>query len=133
PGGGEHELATGRITGPDPLGPFGDGAAAAVLRTDGFPHTADLMVNSACDPLTGAVHAFEEQAGSHGGLGGPQSRPFLLHPAELPVPGGAVTGAESLHAVFRDWLAGRPARPAGGLVPRAREEAAGSVAGPGPG
>ena len=42
------------------------------------------------DPGSGAVHAFEEQAGSHGGLGGPQSRPFLLHPGRTPaVPGAA--------------------------------------------
>ena len=27
--------------------------------------------------------AFEELVGSHGGMGGPQNRPFLLHPAEL--------------------------------------------------
>ena len=106
---GSRELATGRVVGSDPLAPFGDGAAAAVLRADGFPHTADLMINSACDPFAGTVHAFEEQAGSHGGLGGPQTRPFLLHPAELPVPPGPLVGAESLHRLFRGWLTPRPA------------------------
>jgi uncharacterized membrane protein YvlD (DUF360 family) len=104
PDGAQLELATGRIKGDDPLAPFGDGAADAVLRADGFPHTADLMVNSACDPRTGTVHAFEEQAGSHGGLGGPQSRPFLLSPLELPLPSAPLAGAESLHAVLRTWL-----------------------------
>jgi uncharacterized membrane protein YvlD (DUF360 family) len=103
--GGEHELASGRVRGDDPLACFGPGAAEAVLRADGFPHTADLMINSAVDPLTGSVHAFEEQAGSHGGLGGAQSHPFLLAPVELPLPGEPVVGAESLHAVFRGWLA----------------------------
>jgi uncharacterized membrane protein YvlD (DUF360 family) len=111
PGGGEHELATGRVKGPDPLAPFGDGAAAAVLRADAFPHTADLMINSACDPRAGTVHAFEEQAGSHGGLGGPQSHPFLLHPVELPVPDALLTGAEALHTLFGGWLTPAPARP----------------------
>jgi uncharacterized membrane protein YvlD (DUF360 family) len=111
-GGGVRELATGRVSGPDPLAPFGPGAAAAVLRADGFPHTADLMVNSAVDPRTGAVHAFEEQAGSHGGLGGPQSHPFLLSPADLPLPAPPLVGAESLHALFHGWLRhGRPAPP----------------------
>lgn len=104
PGGSEHELATGRVTGRDPLAWFGPDAAAAVLRADSFAHTADLMVNSAVDPLSGAVHAFEEQAGSHGGLGGPQSRPFLLAPAELPLPAEPIVGAETLHTVFRTWL-----------------------------
>ncbi|MEC3997941.1 phage holin family protein [Actinacidiphila sp. DG2A-62] len=111
--GGEHEPATGRVRQPDPLAPFGPGAAAAVLRADAFPHTADLMVNSAVDPATGAVHAFEEQAGSHGGLGGPQSRPFLLHPAELAVGEEPLVGAEALHGLFRGWLArATPDRPA---------------------
>ncbi|MEU3462182.1 phage holin family protein [Streptomyces sp. NPDC006733] len=103
-GGAEHELDTGRIRGADPLAPFGRGAAETVRRTDGFPHVADVMVNSSYDPATGAVHAFEQQAGSHGGLGGDQSRPFLLFPCTLPEPQGPLTGAESLHDVLRGWL-----------------------------
>jgi uncharacterized membrane protein YvlD (DUF360 family) len=104
--GAEHQLETGRITGADPLAPFGEGAAEAVLRTHRFPHAADIMVNSACDPVTGAVHAFEEQIGSHGGLGGDQSRPFLLYPVELEpgVPDGGLVGAEAVHRLLRDWL-----------------------------
>ncbi|GFE13092.1 membrane protein [Streptomyces glebosus] len=108
PAGAEHHLDTGHLIGADPLAPFGDGAADAVRRTDSFPHVADLMVNSACDPATGAVHAFEEQIGSHGGLGGAQSHPFLLWPAELtpPAPDGEpLTGAEQVHRVLRRWLA----------------------------
>ncbi|WP_413966514.1 alkaline phosphatase family protein [Actinacidiphila polyblastidii] len=108
PDGGTHELASGLVTGPDPLAPFGPGAVDAVLRADAFRHTADLMINSTVHPLTGAVHAFEEQAGSHGGLGGPQSRPFLLAPVELPLRDEPLVGAEALHTLFREWLA--PAR-----------------------
>ena len=37
-------------------------------------------------PTTGDVHAFEEQIGSHGGLGGEQSQPFLLSPLDLSAP-----------------------------------------------
>ncbi|WP_246102855.1 phage holin family protein [Streptomyces piniterrae] len=107
PAGAEHRLDSGRIIGTDPLAPFGEGAADAVRRTDRFPHTADLMVNSAYDPVTGAVHAFEEQIGSHGGLGGAQNRPFLLWPMELTPPtadGELLTGAEQVHRVLRRWL-----------------------------
>ncbi|MGW7247437.1 phage holin family protein [Streptomyces decoyicus] len=107
PSGAEHHLDTDHVTGTDPLAPFGAGAAEAVRRTDRFPHTADLMVNSACDPTTGAVHAFEEQIGSHGGLGGAQSHPFLLWPVELTPPtpdDGPLTGAEQVHRVLRRWL-----------------------------
>ena len=57
-----------------------------VARTDGFPHCADIMVNSLWDPQTDEVAAFEELVGSHGGLGGEQTRPFLLYPADLPAP-----------------------------------------------
>ncbi|MFE2430468.1 phage holin family protein [Streptomyces sp. NPDC059373] len=106
-GGAEHELDTGHVTGTDPLIPFGPGAAAAVRRTAGFPHAADIMVNSACDPATGAVHAFEEQVGSHGGLGGDQNRAFLMHPYALEGPEERLVGAEAVHAVLRGWLADR--------------------------
>ncbi|MCX5175792.1 phage holin family protein [Streptomyces virginiae] len=86
------------------LAPFGPGAAEAVRRTDTFPHVADVMVNSAYDPRTGTVHAFEEQIGSHGGLGGEQGHPFLMWPAELSDPGEELTGAEAVHTVLRRWL-----------------------------
>ncbi|MBB5937374.1 phage holin family protein [Streptomyces zagrosensis] len=105
--GSEHHLTTGRVIGTSPLAPFGPGAAQAVLRVDGFPHVADIMVNSAYDPGTGEVHAFEEQIGSHGGLGGEQGRPFLLWPNELspPVAAGAeLVGAEQVHQVLSRWL-----------------------------
>ncbi|MFI2758527.1 phage holin family protein [Streptomyces echinatus] len=90
-----------------PLARFGPGAADAVRRTHSFPHTADIMVNSAHDPADGEVLAFEEQIGSHGGLGGAQSRPFLLSPRELSPPaedGAEPAGAEHVHRVLRRWL-----------------------------
>ncbi|MEV6804934.1 phage holin family protein [Streptomyces sp. NPDC051132] len=92
---------------PGPLARFGPGAADAVRRTHAFPHTADIMVNSAYEPADGEVLAFEEQIGSHGGLGGAQSRPFLLAPADLSAPaadGREPAGAEQVHAVLRRWL-----------------------------
>ncbi len=92
---------------PGPLAPFGPGAADAVRRTHSFPHTADIMVNSFHDPVDGEVLAFEEQIGSHGGLGGAQSRAFLLSPVVLSAPtrdGAEITGAEAVHRVLRRWL-----------------------------
>ncbi|MFD9793571.1 phage holin family protein [Streptomyces sp. NPDC059070] len=97
------ELADGE----GPLAGFAPGAADAVRRTDTFPHAADVMVNSMYDPATGAVHAFEEQIGSHGGLGGEQGRPFLLSPLDLSAPvadGAELVGAEQVHRVLRRWL-----------------------------
>ncbi|MET7888857.1 alkaline phosphatase family protein [Streptomyces avermitilis] len=92
---------------PGPLADFGPGAADAVRRTHSFPHTADIMVNSWYDPAEGEVLAFEEQIGSHGGLGGAQGRPFLLSPVAFSAPvddGADLVGAEHLHRVFRRWL-----------------------------
>src|SRR5207245_11467284 len=92
---GMHYLDTGRIEGVDPLRPFGVNAASHVKRTDGFEHVADLMVNSAYDPDTDEVFAFEEMVGSHGGLGGPQSFPFVPLPRGRSTPDRTVVGAEA--------------------------------------
>ncbi|WP_189939006.1 phage holin family protein [Streptomyces sulfonofaciens] len=117
---------------PGPLAVFGPGAAAAVRRTHAFPHTADIMVNSRYDPQAGEVLAFEEQIGSHGGLGGAQSRPFLLSPLVLSDPvgeGASLVGAERVHLVLRRWLAeaggsGDAAKGAVGGLPRRRGDGA---------
>lgn len=104
--GGTHFLDDDRVTGEDPLLPFGPNAADHLRRTDGFPHCADLMLNSTYWPEFGEVAAFEELVGSHGGMGGTQSFPFVLHPAELEWPAEEVVGAEAVHRIFRGWLAG---------------------------
>jgi uncharacterized membrane protein YvlD (DUF360 family) len=101
---GEHRLDEGRVEGEDPLAPFGPNAAAHVRRTDGFAHCPDLLVNAAYSPDTEEVAAFEELVGSHGGLGGSQSLPFVLFPVDLPYPDEPVVGAERLHQVLRGWL-----------------------------
>ncbi|MFI5684250.1 phage holin family protein [Streptomyces sp. NPDC051636] len=102
------EIPLDRLDGePGPLAVFGPGAADAVRRTHSFPHTADIMVNSFHDPADGEVLAFEEQIGSHGGLGGAQARPFLLSPLTLSPPvddGEDLAGAEHVHRVLRRWL-----------------------------
>ncbi|ASQ97721.1 phage holin family protein [Streptomyces sp. 11-1-2] len=105
--GAEHRLDTGEVFGASPLTVFGPGAEVAVRRTAHFRNTPDIMVNSAYDPAPGTVHAFEEQIGSHGGLGGEQGHPFLLWPAELTPPvaaGEELVGAERVHRVLRRWL-----------------------------
>lgn len=102
---GVHYLDRGAVEGVDPLAPFGENAVRHVKRSDGFAHVADLMINSAYDPDTDEVFAFEEMVGSHGGLGGPQSFPFVLIPREWSAPDQKVIGAEALHRWMRRWLA----------------------------
>ena len=83
---GVHYLDEERVEGEDPLAPFGPNAAAHVRRTDGFPHCPDVLVNAAFSPATEEVAAFEELVGSHGGMGGSQSFPFVLFPNALAYP-----------------------------------------------
>ena len=101
-----------RVEGEDPLAPFPPNAAAHLRRTDGFEHVADIMVNSFYDPELEQGCAFEELISFHGGLGGPQTRPFLFSPVELPIPLEPILGAAEVHAVLSGWrrmLEGEPA------------------------
>ena len=79
-------LDQGRVEGEDPVEPYGARAADHVRRTNGFPHCPDLVVNSTYWREIDEVAAFEELVGSHGGMGGTQSFPFVLHPAGLEFP-----------------------------------------------
>jgi uncharacterized membrane protein YvlD (DUF360 family) len=100
---GTHYLADGRIEGEDPLANFSPHAPRHLRRTDGFEHVADIMVGSFYDPAFEEGCAFEELISFHGGIGGPQTRPFILHPAELEVPSGPILGAASVHGILVEW------------------------------
>ena len=81
---GERHLESDRVVGEDPLAAFSSTAATHLLRTDRFPHVADLMIGSFYDPVLDEGCAFEELISFHGGLGGPQTQPFILYPPGLP-------------------------------------------------
>jgi uncharacterized membrane protein YvlD (DUF360 family) len=100
---GARYLADGRVEGEDPLAAFPPNAARHLLRTDGFAHVADLMVGSFYDPELEEGCAFEELISFHGGLGGPQTRPFILHPVGLPLPEGEIVGAAAVHGILLGW------------------------------
>ena len=100
---GVRYLADGRVEGEDPLAHFSANAPAHLRRTDGFPHVADIMVGSFYDPDLDEACAFEELISFHGGLGGPQTRPFVLHPVELPSPTEPVVGAVAVHTLLTGW------------------------------
>jgi uncharacterized membrane protein YvlD (DUF360 family) len=100
---GTRYLADDAVEGDDPLAPFAPSAADHLRRTDGFEHVADIMVNSFYDADVEQGCAFEELISFHGGLGGPQTQPFILHPVILPMPDEPVVGAASVHAVLAGW------------------------------
>ena len=100
---GTHYLAEGRVDGDDPLAAFSANAPQHLLRTDGFEHVADIMVGSFYDPELDEGCAFEELISFHGGIGGTQTRPFILYPAALPLPGEPIVGAAAVHDLLSDW------------------------------
>jgi uncharacterized membrane protein YvlD (DUF360 family) len=100
---GARYLDDGRVEGEDPLAAFSPTASRHLLRTDGFAHVADIMVGSFYDPVLDQGCAFEELISFHGGLGGPQTRPFVLSPARLPLPAEPIIGAAAVHDLLRSW------------------------------
>jgi hypothetical protein len=109
---GAHYLAEGRIEGEDPLASFSPNAPRHLRRTDGFPHVADIMVGSFYDPDLDEGCAFEELISFHGGLGGLQTRPFILYPERFSLPAEPIIGAAAVHGVLTGWrqlLQGAPA------------------------
>ena len=73
-------------------------------RTDGFPDAPDILVNSFYKAETNEVAAFEELIGSHGGLGGFQTQPFVLFPVEWHVEEDDLVGAALTAHAFQSSI-----------------------------
>lgn len=101
---GRRIVDTGEVEGDDPLEPFGPGAVAMVGRAAGYATAGDVMVNSMYDAERDEVAAFEHQVSSHGGLGGPQTRPFVIYPADVSDPTELIEGPSALHRVLKGWM-----------------------------
>lgn len=115
--GGVYVLDKDEVIGANPLEAYGPNAARHLRRTDGFDNAPDILVNSAVDEKTGEVFAFEELVGSHGGLGGPQTRPFLLYPASLEPGAIDLVGAEAVYRQLTQWMQRAEVGATEGLVP----------------
>ena len=102
---GAHYLDEGLVEGEDPLTHFSANAARHLARSDGFAHAPDLYVNSFYNPQTDEGCAFEELISFHGGMGGSQTRPFILAPVELPLPEQPIVGAAHVHEILVGWRA----------------------------
>ena len=95
---------------------FSPTAPQHLLRTDGFSNVADLMIGSFYDADLDEGCAFEELISFHGGIGGAQTRPFILAPVGFPKPETAIVGAAKVHEVLSGWrrlLQGEPAQAEG--------------------
>ncbi len=112
---GINFLDQGRVQDEDPTTIFGEHTVMSLRREDAMTHAPDILFLSQYDPVMGEVAAFEELIGSHGGLGGPQTEPFILHPADWELDEPVPLGAPAVYRNIRRWLAsigiqlGRPA------------------------
>jgi uncharacterized membrane protein YvlD (DUF360 family) len=100
---GARYLDQDRIEGEDPLAGLSPTAALHLKRTDTFAHVADIMVGSFYAPTLDEGCAFEELISFHGGLGGPQTRGFILAPSQLPLPDEPIIGAAAVHSLLSSW------------------------------
>jgi uncharacterized membrane protein YvlD (DUF360 family) len=103
---GIHYLDEDRVEGVDPLAVYGEFAPASFRRLDAIEHVGDVAVVSLYDPETGEIAAFEELIGAHGGLGGPQTRPFMLYPADWELDLAPLVGAPMVYQQLRRWMEG---------------------------
>ncbi|MCG3141959.1 MAG: hypothetical protein HDKAJFGB_03319 [Anaerolineae bacterium] len=101
--GGVNYIDIGTVEGVDPLKPFGPNAALHVKRESDFEDCPDILVNTLFDPQTEELAGFENQVSHHGGLGGPQNRPFVLYPQVLPYDGKPIVWAKGLYRLLRGW------------------------------
>jgi hypothetical protein len=86
---------------PHPLTIFGDTAYAEhqLHQLAHFPHAGDLIALGEMLP-DGTVVTFEEQLATHGGLGGPQIRPFIAWSPERPLVPETLNDAQDLYSYF---------------------------------
>lgn len=91
------------VSGVDPLAVYGDRAHADLVALDQRANVGDLVLLGSYDRGLGEVTAFEELVGSHGGLGGWQTRALLVHPATWSVGAERLSGRD-VHSALLDRL-----------------------------
>lgn len=101
---GVRYLDQDRVEGEDPTTLFGPHTIMSLKREDAMVHAPDLLLISEYNPELGEVAAFEELIGSHGGLGGPQTQPFILHPSDWTLDEDVPLGAPAVYRNLRRWI-----------------------------
>jgi hypothetical protein len=93
-----------RLQGANPLNGLSNPGdqAARIADVAAFPHSGDLLLLGAWK--NGTVVTFEDQIGTHGGLGGPQETPFILYPADADIPKAAINSPCDLYPVFARYM-----------------------------
>jgi membrane-associated phospholipid phosphatase len=102
---GRLDLAASKADGGDVLADYGPGAAENLRHLAGFDTAGDLILLGAVDRISGEVTGFEELIGSHGGLGGWQTAPFILCPSTLKLAEDPPVGAPAIYQQLTAWRA----------------------------
>ena len=100
---GVYFLDSDYYEGENPLANYSSHAPSLLRRESTFPNCADILISTRYDPTSESLCGFEDQIGHHGGLGGQQSKAFLIHPKELKVSEQPIVGAEAVYRVLKDW------------------------------
>jgi hypothetical protein len=103
---GMRRLRSGTVEGVDPLIPFANGESLETLSKtltvlSSYPSAGDIILNGRQLP-NGSVVSFENQRGTHGGLGGDQTRPFIIYPRRFRTRGEDRVGSlDEIHAFLK--------------------------------
>jgi uncharacterized membrane protein YvlD (DUF360 family) len=98
--GGVRNLITGRVgEDRDPLAPYANRArwGTELAELLSYPDSGDLVIHGAWLADRERIVVLEEQTSSHGGLGGPQTEPFLVAPAAWDVTDRHLDSPEGLY------------------------------------
>jgi uncharacterized membrane protein YvlD (DUF360 family) len=109
---GIRELEPGRdrvVEGTDPLAAFSRHAPRFLCLLAAFEHSGDIVVNGKFDPSTNWVIGFDDLVGAHGGLGGMQTQPFLIYPADWTDTSPELVGSVDVHQFLRRHTSNDPA------------------------
>jgi hypothetical protein len=100
---GLYYLSTDTYEGINPLVHYSPNLPALLRRECTFSNCPDIIVNTSYDPKTGELSGFENKVGHHGGVGGPQSFPFLMYPTKFDDHALPIVGSEAPDHLFVSW------------------------------
>jgi uncharacterized membrane protein YvlD (DUF360 family) len=123
---GVRNLDNGEVEGEDPLKHYGEHTAGNLKELDSYLHIGDIFIISMYDPSTEEVAPFEHQVGSHGGLGGMQTKAFVMYPTAFATQDKTVdlVGAPEVNRKIHEWIdRAKEIHAAGGVVEEAKAEA----------
>lgn len=100
---GLYFLASDTFEGINPLADYSTNVPGLLRRECSFSNCPDIIVNTQYDPHTGELTGFENQIGHHGGVGGPQSFPFLMYPSQFDDSALPIVGSERLFDMLMSW------------------------------